>query len=682
MPQISRESSEKSNICSFHHFSNSFISQIIPLKCPQSKFCFDLTRWLNVPSVSDKIAKIISETQRREFQIAKTAINAEKRTVDLSFASETPVERAWGMEILDCTDRACDLTRLRSSGPLLVNHDPNDQVGVIDNCEMAGGKGRAVVRFSQSARGQEIFQDVQDGIRTLVSVGYRVRKVEPIKNEGGMESYRVTDWEPLEISIVSIPADTSVGVGRSQHLTDSQMRNNTPLQDAAAAPDTRGGGAPPAPAPAAPAPNVTEIEGRGVTAERNRVKALTNLATRYKVQDLLGEAIEKGHGEDQFRQAILERQNPGAKPLGEAEAKPEIGMNDNEVRSYSIVKAIRECALSKGGLTGLEKEAHESAQKTLKRQMTENGFIIPHEVATGGFRRNMESVRAELLAMQIRALSAGSNTAGGFSVGTNLLSGSLIELLRNSTCIDQAGATTLSGLVGNVAIPKMAGGATAYWLPETGAVTASDQSMGQLALTPHRLAADTLYSKELVMQSSIDIEGMVRNDIAKVMAIERDRAALHGLNAGGEPLGIFNTTGLSTAVTFGAAATWAKILSFETNLAASNALVGNPVFITTPGTRGKWKNAVRFANTQTPLWADDNTVNGYKAIATNQVASDKVVFGNFGDLIVADWAGIDVVVDPYSSKKNGQIEVTVTIWTDIGIRHPVSFCVSTDSGAQ
>jgi HK97 family phage major capsid protein len=228
----------------------------------------------------------------------------------------------------------------------------------------------------------------------------------------------------------------------------------------------------------------------------------------------------------------------------------------------------------------------------------------------------------------------------------------------------------------------MAGGATAYWLPETGAVTASDQSMGQLALTPHRLAADTLYSKELVMQSSIDIEGMVRNDIAKVMAIERDRAALHGLNAGGEPLGIFNTTGLSTAVTFGAAATWAKILSFETNLAASNALVGNPVFITTPGTRGKWKNAVRFANTQTPLWADDNTVNGYKAIATNQVASDKVVFGNFGDLIVADWAGIDVVVDPYSAKKNGQIEVTVTIWTDIGIRHPVSFCVSTDSGAQ
>lgn len=626
-----------------------------------------------MPLVSDTIAKIISEAESkplfREFQLTKenrAAINVEKRTVELSFASETPVERWYGLEVLDCSSPdACDLTRLRASGPLLVNHDTEDQVGVIDTCAMDGGKGRAVVRFGQSVRAKEIFQDVVDGIRSLVSVGYRVREAVLMSKSDKVETYRATKWEPLEISIVSIPADTSVGVGRSQQSLSQKMETPTPQ-------------ATPAPAPATPAPSVVEIEGRGITAERNRVKTLTTLATRYKVQDLLGEAIEKGHTEDQFRQAILERQHPGAKPLGEAEAKPEIGMDAGEIRSYSIVKAIRECALSKGGLTGLEREAHESAQKTLKRQMTENGFIIPHEVATSGFRRN---IQAELLALQIRALSAGSSSAGGFSVGTNLMSGSLIELLRNSTCIDQAGATTLSGLVGNVAIPKMAGGATAYWLPETGAVTASDQSFGQLALTPHRLAADTLYSKELVMQSSIDIEGMVRNDIAKVMAIERDRAALHGLNAGGEPLGIFNTSGLSTSVTFGGAATWAKILSFETNLATSNALLGMPVFITTPATRGKWKNAVRFANTQTPLWADDNTVNGYKAIATNQVAGDKVVFGNFGDLIVADWAGIDVVVDPYSSKKNGQIEVTVTIWTDIGIRHPVSFCVSTDTGA-
>lgn len=606
--------------------------------------------------MSETVAKLLSEyeskPQRREFQIARTSVDESARTVELSFASETPVERPFGSEILDCSERACDLARLRSSGPLLVDHDPKDQVGVVVSCQMADSKGRAVVRFSKSARGQEIFQDVLDGIRTLVSVGYRVRKVEPVKRAESVDAYRVTDWEPLEISIVSIPADTSVGVGRSQQSPLPKMETPTPQ-------------APPAPAPATPV-NVVEVEARGVNAERLRVKTVTELLEKYECRDLVAQAISEGWQEDATRKAIFERKVPQAEALGEADSA-NIGMSDKEVREYSLVKAIRESALERG-LTGLEKEANAAAEKQLGRRSQGTGFIIPHDVACRGLGQ--------------RALSTGSNTAGGFTVGTNLQAGSIIELLRNSTVINQAGARTLSGLVGNIAIPKIAGGATAYWLGETGTVTASDQSFGQLVLAPKRLAADTLYSKELVMQSSIDVEGLIRNDIAMVMAIEKDRAALHGLNAAGEPLGIFNTTGLSSSVTFGAAATWAKILSFETNLATNNALVGNPVFVTTPATRAKWKAAVRFTSTATPLWADDNTVNGYRAIATNQVASDKVLFGNFNDLIVAEWAGIDVVVDPYTAKKTGQIEVTVTLWTDIGIRHPVSFCVSTDSGAQ
>lgn len=601
-------------------------------------------------TIAKRIEEIIGQTHRAEFILERGAVDDENRTIALSFSSEKPVLRGYGNEILVHTAEACDLSRLRDGGAYLVNHNPDDQVGVIDSAEIAGDrKGRAIVRFSQSQRGQEIFQDHKDGIRRLVSVGYRVRKVEHAGKVGDLENFRVTSWEPYEISTVSIPADTSVGVGRNQPSFNSPMNEQTPQ-------------APPAPAPATPV-NVVEVAS-GATAERNRIKTATELLTKYECRDLIPQAIEKGWQEDQCRQAILERRNPEAKPLGEAESSPTLGLSGKDLSRYSIVKAIRESAF--GGLTGLEKECHEAARKQYKREMTENGFIIPHDVATLGNR----------------ALSAGSNTAGGFTVGATLMTGSLIDLLRNSTCIDKAGATSLSGLVGNVAIPKMAGGATAYWLAENGTVTASDQSFGQLALTPRRLAADTLYSKELVMQSSIDIEGMVRNDIAQVMAIERDRAALHGTNSAGEPLGIFNASGLSTSVTFSTAATWAKILEFETNLATSNALVGNPVFITTPASRAKWKAIARFSSTATPLWQDDNTVNGYRAIATNQVASNKVLFGNFKDLIVADWAGIDVVVDPYSSKKSGQIEVTVTIWTDIGIRHPVSFAISTDSGAQ
>jgi HK97 family phage major capsid protein len=240
----------------------------------------------------------------------------------------------------------------------------------------------------------------------------------------------------------------------------------------------------------------------------------------------------------------------------------------------------------------------------------------------------------------------------------------------------------LDGLVGNAAIPRISGGATTYWLPENGTATESDQAFGQVVLTPHRCVADTAYSKELLMQSSVDVEAFVRDDLARVLAIAIDLAALAGTGNAGQPLGILNTSGLATSVTFGAAATWPKVVSFETNVATSNADDGALAYVTSPGSRGKWKGIARFTNTGMPIWADDNTVNGYPAYATNQVPSDKVIFGNWRDLVIASWAGIDVVVDPYSLKKQGLIEVTVTIWTDIGIRHTVSFCISTDSGAQ
>lgn len=636
--------------------------------------------------MSETIAKIIAEQHAREFQITaeiRAAINVEKRTVELSFSSENPVPRWYGKEILSHESGACDLARARSAGPLLLNHDPEQQIGVIESCEVdsATKKGRAVVRFSRSALGNEIFQDVQDGIRSLVSVGYRVREMELMKKEGKEETYRATKWEPLEISIVSIPADTSVGVGRSQQSSDSPMKINPTLQDAAAAPDTRGGGAPPAAAPATPPVNVAEVEARGANAERQRIKTATELLTKYRCTDLIPQAIEKGWQEDQCRQAILERKNPDAKPLGEAESDPNIGASGTDLKRWSITKAIREAALE-SGVTGIEKEMSDAVAKKVGRRA--NGFYIPHDIAELSLAetRGLNSAQAEAMARQIRALSAGSNTAGGFTVGTNLMSGSIIELLRNKTVINQSGARTLSGLVGNCAIPKIAGGATAYWLPEVGSVTPSDPSFGQLVLTPHRLAADTLFSKELVMQSSIDIEGLIRDDLTTVIAIAKDLAALHGTGDNGQPTGIFNTTGLATGVTFGAAATWAKILEFETNLATGNADAGALAFITSPGARAKWKAIARFSSTDTPLWTDANTVNGYPARATNQIASNKVVFGNWNDLIVAEWAGMDVVVDPYSAKKTGQIEVTMTLWTDIGVRHGASFCISSDSGAQ
>lgn len=342
-----------------------------------------------------------------------------------------------------------------------------------------------------------------------------------------------------------------------------------------------------------------------------------------------------------------------------------LGMSERELTRYSLVKAMRQLANGEQ-LDGLEREASDATAKVIQREA--KGFFIPHDIMVAK-----------------RVLQSDVSTSGGYAVDSQHLAGDMIELLRNKTLVSRLGARTLSGLVGNIAIPRVTGGATAYWLPETGAVPASDQAFGQLGLVPHRLVGDTAYTKELLAQTSIDIEAFVRSDLMTVLAIAKDLAAINGAGSNGEPLGIMNNTGIGT-VTFGAAADWGHVVSFETNVANSNADVGQMAYLTTPNVRGKWKTTVKVTNQAVFLWGPGDTdfgeVNGYRAAATKQVPSDKVIFGNWQDLILAEWAGIDVVVDPYSLKKVGQVEITTTLWTDIGVRHAGSFCISTDSGAQ
>ncbi len=626
--------------------------------------------------------------QRRTFTIDRAAANGDERTVPLCFSSETPVERWWGIEILDHSPGSVRLDRLRSNAAILCDHDWGCQVGVVENPTIdADRKGRAVARFSAAnPRAVQEYQDILDGIRANISVGYIIHTMVLEKEENGVSTYRITDWEPYEISTVSVPADINVGIGRDkttreeQEITitikTSEVCQETDPEDAIDA------GVDEETETAACDPNTMDKENRVMSVEvkeaadkarkearaeeQHRVREIIAIAEKQKVRcpDIEGmarEAIAAGQDLNEFRAAVLEKVS-NATPV---QTSADLGMSARDLSQYSIVRAMHQIAET-GRLDGIEREASEATAKIVKREA--RGFFIPQDIMK-----------------QQRALTAGTATAGGFTVDTQHLAGDLIELLRNKTLVSRLGARTLSGLVGNIAIPRVTGGATAYWLPETGTVTATDQAFGQLGLVPHRLVGDTAYAKELLVQSSIDVEAFVRDDLMRVLAIEKDRAAINGLGANGEPLGILNTTGIGT-VTFGGAATWAKAIAFETAVANANADVGQMAYLTTPNTRGVWKAAPKVTNQAFFLWekgdGEFGEVNGYRAGATKQVPSDKVVFGNWNDLIIAEWAGIDVVVDPYSLKKAGQVEITLTLWADLGVRHPGSFCVSTDAGNQ
>ena len=156
----------------------------------------------------------------RAAEFDRATFNEEKRTVELSFSSEEPVQRWFGYEILDHKPESVDLRRINLGGPLLMDHNTRDQIGVIEEARIGEDKkGRARVRFGSSTRAKEIFQDVKDGIRTNISVGYRVLKLVTEKIEKEVETLRATSWLPLEISIVSVPADTTVGIGRDDEPT-------------------------------------------------------------------------------------------------------------------------------------------------------------------------------------------------------------------------------------------------------------------------------------------------------------------------------------------------------------------------------------------------------------------------------------------------------------------------------
>jgi HK97 family phage major capsid protein len=581
----------------------------------------------------------------REATFDRSAVNEEARTVELCFSSETPVERSFGLEVLD--HEHADLSRLNDGGPLLVNHNPDDVVGVVESARVDPDKrARAVVRFGNSQRAKEIFQDVKDGIRKAVSVGYRLGELVRKESIEGVAALRL-GFTPLEVSIVSIPADATVGVGRADTTSTQQP---TTMATLITTPDL----------------DETKLRAETLKGEQKRTSELLAMGKRFNALDEATGFIGEGKSVEDFRAWILDnRFNTTAQP----KVDPNIGMSDKEKDGFSIIRAIRTLASGKP-LDGLEREVSDTAAKQYGRAVSGLGFIIPHDVAT--------HKRADY--------TVGTNSAGGFTVQTDVLGASLIELLRNKMVAVKLGARTMSGLTGNVAVPRQASGSTAYWLSETGSITESEGTFEQLSLTPHRLGAYSEISKTLLAQSTVDMESFIRNDLMTVLAIAKDTAALQGSGAANQPTGIVNTTGVPT-VTFGGAATLAKVVAFETGVATGNADVNGMAYVTTAATRGAWKGIQKATNYPAYLWDNgqaygEGMVNGYRAVVTNSVSGDKVVFGDFSQLIVADWNGIDVSINPYVSDIAGLVRIVVQQWTDIGVRHAASFCVSTDSGAQ
>lgn len=606
----------------------------------------------------------------RTLELDRAALNAETRTATLSFSSETPVERFFGQEILDHQAASVRMDRLRRSAPLLLDHNPEAQIGVVESASISDGRGHAVVRFSRSAKGEEIFQDVQDGIRRNVSVGYQIHAMKMEETKGEQQTYRATDWEPLEISIVSVPADVTVGIGR-QASGDFETRIFTNEKEIVMAEE-----------------NVKSAEVKDVhveakrdvfvdearASERLRVRELLALGDKFEVRDLAQTAIEDGTSVSEFKGLVLETRAK-AKPVVES---PSIGMTPKEVKQYSMVRAIHSMASGKGlALAPFEAEVSEAVAKRMGKQP--QGFFLPFDVQT-------------------RDLTKGTAADGGYTVGTDLLASSFIDILRKRMMVRAMGATMLSGLVGDVAIPKQTGGATAYWVAENVAPTESKQAFGQLAMTPKTVGAYTDLSRKLLLQSSIDVEALVRTDLATVLALAIDLAAINGDSNNGEPGGILGTSGIGSVAggTNGLAPTYAHMVSLWKEVAIDNADYGSLGYLTNAAVIAKLmatekaSNTAQFVVSALPDASGMTSIVGMKCGVSNQVPAtltkgssgavcSAVIFGNWADLIIGQWGSLDILTDPYTGSAAGTVRVRVLQDVDCGLRHAESFAAMKDA---
>ena len=613
--------------------------------------------------------------------------------VELSLASSEPYERWWGVEVLDCAPESVRLGRLNDGGAVLYNHNWNDLRGVhvpgTVRCE--DEKVRAEVRLTGATEaGREAVALVRSDVLTKTSVGYEIHKVieqttsksgeaivreidgrafsrvltrsqaaapgdvaafrraldahagpiERAKNEPAI--YRVVDWEPLETSLVTVPADPSVGVGRTVEIVDP-----APVSQ-------------PEPSPkevkmSDPVIDVAAVQAAATEAAQRRTAEILAHADAFKdwagVPEMARQALVNGEPVEVFTKRLLEHIGKTGKRLD-----PSIGMTDTEARRFSIVKAIRAMVSGDWSQAGFEREASNAAREVAQRNGaqshgTEKGFFLPVEV-------------------QRRDLTVGTATAGGNMVATNLRPQDFIELLRNQMVLRDLGMRTLSGLVGNADITRQTGAATAYWLAnEATAITESQQTVGLLQLRPKVVGAYTEVSRLLMQQSTPDADAFVQEDLAKVLALGIDLAGISGSGASGQPTGILNTAGIGafTGTTLGLAG----LMNAQEDVAGANALVDGCAYLTTPAVASLLAQRQKFASTDTPLWVGNilrGEVLGFRARASNQMSSATAIFGDFSQVILAEWGVLEIDINPYANFAAGITGIRAFYTCDIGVR--------------
>lgn len=605
---------------------------------------------------------------------------------DIAISSEFPVERWFGKEILDHSTDAVDLSRAKLGLSFLDSHDVKSVIGIVERVKVGDDKKlRGQLRFSRSEKAQQIKTDIQDGIRRFISVGYMIREytlVVSSKEEG--DTYRATKWAPMEASSVAVPADPTVGHDRNSgdRKYPVLVRNANPASE----------------------PNLKEVTVDPTVQEsRTAAAEIIRLGKVHQIdQERVAKAVQDGESVDAFSRYVLDEVSKrGAGPLRQppAEGQDRIELTDREQKEYNLARgimtAVSQFEASQSGIevkreNSLEMEISATIEKNWKGQR-HGGLFVPWSI-----RHTLTPDIAKRFGIDL-AKRAGLDSATA-NAGAELKftePGEFIKFLYNRMRVKQLGARTISGLRDNVSYPKQTGRATGTWVAENPGTDVADSNLtlGSVLSSPKTYQSSTSYSRQLLAQAVIDIDSLVREDLAQALALAVDLAAISG-TGGLQPRGVLNTTGVQSEVVAadsgnGGLVTYGDIVDMEVLLETANAdQLGEPGWLTTPRVKGLLKKTARLGNTiGVPLW-EKNELDGFLAVSTNQVASNGtkgtgtnlavLILGVWSTMIIGMWgSGFEIVVDPYRLKKQGMIELTSFMLTDVTITYPQAFVAAT-----
>lgn len=521
---------------------------------------------------------------------------------------------------------------------------------------------------------------MKTGIRRNVSFGYRYNNIKWVEERDGTDVFSVENADALEVSIVAVPADFTVGIGRAEGEVSEEARKEFfNIVQKRKEEENMGrrvsGGSQDQGEIETPKPMAAEPMAR----REDEHREMLALGKQFNLLTMAAEYIESKRSLEDLRGAILSKiqanhvQNPGTYKANETSQ-----LEQRELDRYSLKNIIMAASDPNFRGGGYEREISEQAKRE-RGMSARSGVIIPAEVYASIAMRDTSKT--------LMATPQADKAQGAAAVATNTLGSDFIRSFYPASVMLQLGARGLTSLTGNVSIPKQTNSVAAEWVPEGVSPQGSRAAIGQVPMAPKRVAAFTEYSRQFLVQASIDVEEFIRDDMRTKVGLAIDAAAIMGPGTNNEPLGLLQNPEVAELRLDANTLDFGAIVDMETEVTASNATGPRMAYLTNSRVRGYLKTLPEGGNIQQRCWTlgdintGDGVLNGYRAMVSNQIMGGtgsnlaSMLYGDFSQVWIGEWGGLYLETNPWILQQAGIIRIHIEAMIDVAVRHTESFCV-------